>query len=91
MDNIEIWRQLLERYPTWIDAQVEVTLRARGLKALLDQAYECGLESAKESTEAAYSRGFKAGVRMGEAKASLGKDTGVDIMGLFDKILKEKF
>lgn len=46
MDNKEMWRQLVEKYPTWADRETVVKLKAGGLKALIDQAFECGREAA---------------------------------------------
>ena len=43
MHNLEIWAQLLERYPTWSNRETIVKLKAGGLKALSDQAYDNGL------------------------------------------------
>lgn len=43
MNKQEIWRQLVDRYPTWNDPTTVVKLTARGLKALIDQAYDEGL------------------------------------------------
>jgi hypothetical protein len=45
MTNIEIWRQLTERHEDWNNPDHIVKLRARGLKALIDQAYQCGKEN----------------------------------------------
>lgn len=43
MHKTEIWAQLLERYPTWSDRETIVKLKAGGLKALIDQAYDNGV------------------------------------------------
>jgi hypothetical protein len=45
MHKIEIWAQLVERYPTWSDREIVVKLKAGGLKALIDQAYDNGFEA----------------------------------------------
>ena len=45
MHKTEIWAQLLERYPTWSDRETVVKLKAGGLKALIDQAYDNGVEA----------------------------------------------
>jgi len=39
MDANEIWKQLCERHPMFSNPEHVVKLKARGLKALLDQAY----------------------------------------------------
>ena len=45
MDNLEIWSQLCDRHPRFRDPDGVIKLRARGLRALLDQAYACGLQA----------------------------------------------
>lgn len=55
MDANEIWKQLCERHPMFGIPKHVVKLKARGLKALLDQAYLEGrrdvLGKAKMPTE----------------------------------------
>lgn len=46
MNNVEMWRQLTERHPEMKDPEAVIKLKARGLKALIDQAYQCGTERA---------------------------------------------
>jgi len=41
-----MWRQLTERHPEMKDPENVIKLKARGLKALIDQAYQCGAERA---------------------------------------------
>lgn len=38
----EMWRQLQERHPSLQDPNSTITLKSRGLKALIDQAYSEG-------------------------------------------------
>lgn len=68
MNNIEIWVQLTERHTTWSDPEAVAKLRARGLKALIGQAFECGKEIGAAKSKAEYERGFQHGV----AAAKLG-------------------
>jgi len=51
VDSNEIWNQLCERH-NWNDPETICKLRARGLKALLDQAYEEGRrDGSKDSAD----------------------------------------
>lgn len=43
MHKHEIWAQLLGRYPSWSSRETIVKLKAGGLKALIDQAYDNGV------------------------------------------------
>jgi hypothetical protein len=45
MTNLDIWQQLTERHPSWLQPPFVIKLRASGLKALIDQAYEEGQDS----------------------------------------------
>lgn len=45
MTKQEIWRQLVERYPEWKDPDHVVKLKAKGLKALIDQAWSEGYDA----------------------------------------------
>lgn len=89
MNNIEIWVQLTERHTSWSDPEAVAKLRARGLKALLDQAYECGLENGAAKSKAEYERGFQHGV----AAAKLGDATKKydDPMAQFEKMFGGMF
>ena len=42
MDANEIWKQLCERHPTFSDPEHVVKLKARGLRSLINQAYDEG-------------------------------------------------
>ena len=42
MDANEIWKQLCERHPAFSDPEHVVKLKARGLLALIEQAYNEG-------------------------------------------------
>lgn len=88
MNNIEIWVQLTERYPSWSDPEEVVKLRARGLKALIDQAFECGKEAGAAKADAEFHRGFKCGV----ASAKLGEASQKpnDLMAQFEQLFGGK-
>lgn len=87
MNNIEIWVQLTERHTSWSDPEEVVKLRARGLKALIDQAFECGKEIGEAKADAEYRRGFQAGV----ASAKLGNAGRTDdVMSQFEKMFGGK-
>jgi len=46
MTSDEMWEQLIERHPSFADESNLVSLRARGLKALLKQAWDEGYDTA---------------------------------------------
>lgn len=52
MNKEEIWNQLCERHPEFKDPEYELKQRARGLKALIDQAYDNGVENQKRASAA---------------------------------------
>lgn len=52
MNKEEIWNQLCERHPKFKDPEYVLKQRARGLKALIDQAYDNGVESQKRVSKA---------------------------------------
>jgi hypothetical protein len=74
MNNIEIWVQLTERHTTWNDPAEVVKLRARGLKALIDQAYECGKEDGQRLAAGEYQRGFNEGKKHSPWKDQVSND-----------------
>jgi hypothetical protein len=86
MNNIEIWVQLTERHTEWSDPEAVAKLRARGLKALIDQAFECGKEVGAAKADAEYHRGF----REGAATAKLGNAGRTDPMEQFKKMFGGK-
>ena len=55
MSPDEIWLQLTERHPDWLDPEHVVKLRSRGLEALLRQAHQEGVDAGtkREKTLAA--------------------------------------
>lgn len=52
MNKEEIWNQLCDRHPEFKDPEYVVKQRARGLKALIDQAYDNGVENGKRVADA---------------------------------------
>jgi hypothetical protein len=46
-----MWLELCERHPEFRDPESVVKLRARGLKALIDQAYDEGRRSIAERAQ----------------------------------------
>ena len=75
MNNLEMWKQLEDKYPSFSKPENNVTLKARGLKALIDQAYEEGRSSGKRD-EQANQRVKDSGVE------------GFDAMSMFGNIFK---
>jgi hypothetical protein len=51
MNREEIWTQLTERYPKWADPDHICKLTARGMKALLDQAFNEGYAAGAHNTK----------------------------------------
>jgi hypothetical protein len=44
MNNQDMWIQLVERHVEWSDPEHVAKLRVKGIKALIDQAFECGFQ-----------------------------------------------
>lgn len=61
MTNEEMWSQLCERHPNFKDPEFVLKMRAKGLKALIDQAYD---------------EGKKKGVAVGNFRSNLDKFLG---------------
>jgi len=65
MNADEMWSQLCERHPMFRNPEHVVKLRARGLLALIEQAYEGGLlEGARKPVDTSvfdqlFGKGFK--------------------------------
>lgn len=49
MTKLELWNALIERYPEFVDEEYIVKQRARGLRRLLDQAWDEGAASVKQA------------------------------------------
>lgn len=45
MTSSEMWAQLLERHPSLTDEESTIKLRSRGLRNLLDQAWDEGMKA----------------------------------------------
>lgn len=76
MKKEDYWEAVCKRYPKFRDPEHIVKQRARGLKALLDQAFDLG-----------HDQGFrngKAAVEMEAEKKKKG-NSGLDILGDFFK------
>lgn len=52
MTSLDIWNQLTERHPEWLDPQHVVKLRSKVLKAIIDQVYNKGWENGGKAQRA---------------------------------------
>jgi hypothetical protein len=52
MNKTELWNALIERYPEFADEEYIVKQRARGLHRLLDQAWDEGAASVRQTERA---------------------------------------
>ena len=58
MNKEQIWLGFLEQAPKAVDPEFVIKLRSRGLKALLDQAYDEGFEQGKKADTSLFDNVF---------------------------------